>query len=312
MNITFVAVFNRLVLSQRARLVKALLLAVLFVCASSVQAHTLIRHCTSPANPYIVGLISIALAYSNEKLQDGRQQKDCSQLRQLDMLLQGELDFMWAGTTQELEAKLIPIRVPVYKGLMGHRVFMTRAQNVERLQKVQTLDQLKAFSLGQGDEWSDTKILKHAGFNVVTGTRYNNMFDMLALGRYELFPRAAHEVWKEAEIWQKRGVVVDRSIMLVYPMPAYIFVSPKNSELAKMLEYGLNKAINDGTFDAYFYADEEVKAALVNTDFDSRKVFYLDNPFLSKDTPLADKRMWLDTMEFFAHGKTNVSTAREL
>lgn len=281
-----------------------LLIVMCLLLTTQAKAHTLVRHCTSPVNPYIVGLISIALSYSDEQLIESRQAKDCSQLRQLDMLLQGELDLMWAGTTQELESKLIPIRVPVYKGLMGHRVFLASQQAVNRLKKVESLAQLKAFSLGQGDEWSDTKILKHAGFNVVTGTRYHNMFDMLALGRYELFPRAAHEVWKEAALWQERGIVVDKSIMLVYPMPAYIFVSPKNPELAKMLEYGLNQAINDGSFDAYFYADAEVKAALENTDFNSRKVFHLENPYLSDKTPLSDKRMWLDTMAFFSQAPT--------
>lgn len=244
--------------------------------------------------------MALALSYSDQKFVDGRLDHHCSQMRQLDMLVQGELDYMWAGTTQKLEQSLIPIRIPVYKGLMGHRIFLMKQPMVEKLAAVKTLDDLKKFNFGQGEEWADTAILKASGFNVVTGTRYNNMFDMLVLGRYQLFPRAVHEIWKEESTWKEKGVLVDDTLMLVYPMPAYIFVSPKKPELAALIRMGLMRSIEDGSFDRLFYENTQVKTTLQKADFSRRKVFYLENPYLSAETPLSDKRLWLDTMAFFA------------
>lgn len=292
--------FGRL---RLARLIVMTSLVVgLFTTSSVTYSETTLRHCTSTKNEYILGLIELALSYSEEKLIDGRLARDCTQMRQLDMLQNGGLDFMWAGTTRELEEKLIPIRVPVYKGLMGHRVFLVKEQTVARLESIDSLAELQQLTFGQGASWSDTAILKYAGFKVRTGTRYNNMFDMLLAGRYDVFPRAAHEIWREQNIWQEQGVTVDTKFMLVYPMPAYIFISPKKPELAEMLKQGFNQALDDGSFDKMFYQNEEVKAALAKTDFPSRKVFYLENPFLSGDTPLDDSRLWLDTMAFFLGG----------
>ena len=44
--------------------------------------------------------------------------------RQIQDALDGTIVIIWAATTAETEQQLIPIRVPLYKGLLGYRVFI--------------------------------------------------------------------------------------------------------------------------------------------------------------------------------------------
>jgi hypothetical protein len=51
-------------------------------------------------------------------------------------------------------------------------------------------------------------------------------------------------------------------------------------------------AIEDGSFDRFFYNHPDIKNVLTRADLKNRRIFELKNPVLPKDTPLNDKRLW--------------------
>jgi hypothetical protein len=81
-------------------------------------------------------------------------------------------------------------------------------------------------------------------------------------------------------------------------MDLYLYTSKANSKLAKELEDGFNKAIADGSFDKLFYSSPQVKDIVEKANMKNRKVFYLDNPTLSKETPLDRKELWANPKDF--------------
>jgi len=77
-------------------------------------------------------------------------------------------------------------------------------------------------------------------------------------------------------------------------MPFYFFVSPENKVLAKIIETGLERAIANGEFDKVFYGDKAIQDVLQKANMKNRTLFKLDNPLLSKETPVNRPELWFD------------------
>jgi len=200
------------------------------------------------------------------------------------------IDITWAMTTPEREKENSPIRIPIYKGLIGWRIFLYAPENGVQLGPDTTLAELKKYILIQGHDWPDTDILRANGFNVSLAPNYKGIFSVLASGRVDLFPRSLSEIQEEYESHKHIGIQVEPSILLQYPTAFYFFVNKNNHELKTKLEKGLNMAIDDGSFDVLFY--EHHQQVLSQADLGKRHVIYLDNPLLPSNTPLNDHRLW--------------------
>jgi hypothetical protein len=179
--------------------------------------------------------------------------------------------------------------------LLGNRLFIIHKDNQSKFDTVKTLDDLKKITIGQGKTWADTKILESNGFTVVKANKYESLFLMLDGGRFDAFSRGVHEPFGElANHPNLKDLTVEKHLMLVYRMPFYLFSSPTNKTLAKDLEIGLNAAIADGSFDRVFFADPSVQDVMAKADMKNRRAFFLDNPTLSKETPLDRAELWFD------------------
>lgn len=213
--------------------------------------------------------------------------------RQLQDTREGTMDIMWAATDPELEETLLPVRVPLYKGLLGHRIFIMHRDYRDHFAGVSDWKTMKESVYGQGRGWPDTEILRSNGLQVETGT-YEGLFRMADGKRFHAFPRGVHEPWSEIESRPELDLIVDEHVMLVYRMPFYLFVSPTKPELAEALESGLLTAIEDGSFDRVFLGSPMVELARERAGLAGRTVFPIDNPNLPEATPVDDERLWLD------------------
>jgi hypothetical protein len=99
---------------------------------------------------------------------------------------------------------------------------------------------------------------------------------MLSAGRFDYFPRSVAEIYPELEAHAKDGFVVESTMVLVYPQPAYIFVNKKNKALAARLERGWQIALGDGSFEELFLAKHG--ESLRRANLKNRKIFFLENP----------------------------------
>jgi len=236
----------------------------------------------------------------------GQDTTNFSRNRKLLELISGDIiEFTVLPTKPEWEEKLIPIRIPIRKGLQGYRLFFVDAKGKQTLTEVETLEQLKAIPTGSGAQWSTTAALETAGFNVVKAQTKDDLIKMLKLRRFVTYGRGIDEIFFERSqlAAQYPFLAIDREIALFIPHPIYFFVTPKRPDLAKRIERGLRAMIADGSFDALFqeyYGDDIQRAQL-----DRRRVFRISNPLLGRETPLDDPTLWFDPAR---NGLTPVET----
>nr|WP_255725376.1 transporter substrate-binding domain-containing protein [Photobacterium sp. OFAV2-7] len=197
-------------------------------------------------------------------------------------------------TSSELEDKFEPVRFPVYKGLLGNRIFIIRQGEQHRYDAINTFADLQRFTAGQGKLWPDTQILQSGNITVRTTMDYENLFYMLEGGRFDYFPRGIHEPFQEVEARPELNLVVEDNLMLVYRAPMYFFVRKDNKQLAERIHQGLDKALEDGSFDEFFFSNAMIQDVLSKANIKQRNVFFISNPLLTPQTPLDRKEYWLN------------------
>jgi hypothetical protein len=240
---------------------------------------------------YPVQLLALALAKMGRHDQLRANPIFMLQARSIHELEQGSnLDVIWTMTSPEREANLLPVRIPIDRGLLGWRLFLVRNDNLARFARVGKLEELRAFRAGQGADWPDTAILRAAGLDVDASARYGDLFLKVQAGRIDYFPRSLHEVWEEIDAHPDSGLTVEPHLALHYPTAMYFFVSKREPALAADITHGLEKALRDGSFDALF--QRHFGAALQRAALGQRRVLELKNPLLPPETPLGDARLW--------------------
>ncbi|GAB3014879.1 type 2 periplasmic-binding domain-containing protein [Bowmanella dokdonensis] len=202
-----------------------------------------------------------------------------------------EVNVVWSMTDNQREEDLLPIRIPIYKGLVGLRLALVKPKNRDLLGQVNSLDALLAFEPISGHDWPDTKILQANGFEVITVSDYDELFEALESEKGKLLPRSVVEIWYEYEThMDSQALAIEPGVALYYPTATYFFVNKKNQVLANLIENGLEKIIANGKFEELFLYEHQVM--LENAHLDQRRIFRLSNPILPANTPLARKELW--------------------
>ena len=282
----------------KAYFVAALGISVIMISALAWPAKTIIVH--PPANTPKESLVLEVLKLAIQKSGYGQNysyeayREELTEARMMSLLNDGTLNIMWAGTQPKYENQLHPIRIPILKGMLGHRIFIIRQGDQARFDSINSLSELQQIPLGQGRFWGDTVILKNAGMKVVAPVKYVSLFPMLEGGRFDFFPRAVHEPWSEVAAWSELPLTVEKNILLIYPFAMYFFVSHENKKFGRIVEDGFLAAVVDGSFDEMFFNHPMIKDALGKANLKNRKIFRLQNPTMSPETPTNRHELWLN------------------
>jgi len=198
------------------------------------------------------------------------------------------------NASDELEDLLLPIKVPLLKGMMGWRIFLIHKDTQLFLSSNSLdLDELRQFSIGQGKGWNDIPILTSNGFNVVEATSYKSLFKMLHMKRFPLFSRGMTEAKAELNQFGDMypNMAIEKHLILRYEYLEYFFVNTKDKALAARIERGLNNIIKNGTMDKLF--DRYFKTDIMLLDILNRKVIDIHNTNLGTNPPLERKELFL-------------------
>jgi ABC-type amino acid transport substrate-binding protein len=241
---------------------------------------------------YAMQLLQLALSKVSTEYRIQTAEFPMNQERQVLEIEAGRtIDVGPIPSSAEREARLLPIRIPLNKGLLGWRLGLIRKGDQGLIAGVNTLDDLKGLRLAQGQEWPDTQILQANGVSVITAPKYEGLFKMLVGKRFDYFPRSIMEIWDEQAI-NADTLEVEHHLALHYFYDAYFMVNRKNTKLAQDIREGLERAIADGSFDKVFqqYFGERLRKAHLET----RTVIELRNPLLTPGTPSARSELWYD------------------
>ena len=241
---------------------------------------------------YALQLLQLALSKAGTEYRIQTAEFPMNQERQVLELEAGRtIDVGPIPSSAEREARLLPIRIPINKCMLGWRLGLIRKGDKGLIAGVSTLDDLKRVRLAQGQEWPDTHILRANGINVITAPKYEGLFKMLVGKRFDYFPRSVMEIWDEQAI-NAATLEVEPHLALHYFYDAYFMVNRKNARLAQDIRDGLEKAVADGSFDKLFeqYFGERLRKARLET----RTVIELRNPLLTPETPSDRPELWYD------------------
>jgi ABC-type amino acid transport substrate-binding protein len=239
---------------------------------------------------YGVALLQLALAKAGGKYRVELSPTRMQQNRAIAEIQSGagRVDIIGTMTSAERERRLLPVRIPMSRGLIGWRIGLLRADHKDMLREVRSLEDLRRFSAAQGHDWPDLQILRHSGLIVYPVAVYNGLFGMLKAGRMDWVPRSVNEIWAEAA--RHPELVIDPYIVMHYPTADYYFVNRNNPALAENVRQGLEAALADGSFGQLFYS--HYGALIQRARLDQRQVIELPNPLLSPQTPLERKELW--------------------
>jgi len=241
---------------------------------------------------YALQLLQLALSRAGTEYRIQSAEVPMNQERQVLELEAGRsIDVGPIPSSAEREERLLPIRIPINKGMLGWRLGLIRKGDKGLIAGVSTLEDLKRVRLAQGQEWPDTNILRANGINVITAPKYEGLFKMLIGKRFDYFPRSVMEIWDE-QAANAATLEVEPHLALHYFYDAYFMVNRKNTKLAQDIREGLEKAIADGSFDQLFqqYYGERLRKARM----EARTVIELRNPLLTPETPSDRPELWYD------------------
>lgn len=201
----------------------------------------------------------------------------------------GKVHVVGTMTSVEREQQMLPVRIPISKGLIGWRILLVSQDRKDWLRETRGVADLQGLRLALGQDWPDLAVLQGAGLAPATVPSYSRLFGMLKAHRIDAVPRSVNEIW--SELARHPGLAAEPYLALHYPAADYFFVHRDNTALADEIRRGLELAQADGSFDRLllgYYRGMLDKAAL-----DQRRVIELSNPGLPPATPLARKEMWL-------------------
>ncbi len=239
-------------------------------------------------SPAIYGLVDMALAktpeYGDYRIIRSEELTQGRVLRELSHNRSRLVDIANVATSREREGFLSAIPIPVDGGLLGFRVCLVQSSKLSLFEYIHTLAEFRAAGLriGQGVHWPDTPVLEANGIEVITHWRYENLSRMLRNGRFECFARGVNEVLQDMKSPDNAGLVIEPRLLFTYPMPSYLFVGPEDHDTALRLHLGMERAIRDGSFADYLRFHYENTVEKLNLR--QRRVFVLENPFLSQDS----------------------------
>ena len=221
--------------------------------------------------------------------------------RQVHELTQasGRLSMIFRGTTPDMERSLQPVRIPVDLNLQGYCVLLIRAGEQSRFDAVRTLEDLKSLTVGLGLGWIDVDILRANGLNVVTGSSYEGLFDMLRQRRFDVLLRSSVEVLDEHA--QRRGatpeLAIEQRLLIYYPMPMYFWFrgDDEGRRLAARVETGMRAMLEDGSYQRIFaeYQDHKIRQLRLA----ERHIIRLRNPLLGSEA-FNDSRLWFNPASY--------------
>ena len=275
-----------------------------FILLFSVNAQSASWQITFPSSldtaskidEYPIKLLALALDQTGVSYQLIPSDNFLSKGKALDRLQDNrEINIVWGMTNVQREKDLLPIRIPIFKGLIGWRLLLIRKDMAERFTYIQQFEHLVKLSPLQGRDWPDTKILQSNGFDVITERNQTSLMKMLGRAQGDFFPRSIIEVWEELErskVANEIQIQIQPSLGIRYPAAIYFFVNKKSVPLANLIETGLEKAIENGTYEALFV--ESYKTYIEKAQIENRTFYPLENAFLPEETPLDRKELWFD------------------
>ncbi len=202
------------------------------------------------------------------------------------------VDVFWGETSRERETQLLPVRIPLTKGLATYRLLLIRPEDQARFSDIETFNDFGSLRVGGDPRWPISRAFQAQGFDIVSARNFESRFRMLQAGRFDFLVRNASEVLAELDAYKDMNIVLERDLVFVYLAPYYFFVDPRFPQLAERLATGLEAMHASGAFDARFFAYPTIRDALAQLNLNQRRPILIPHPDMPDQTPYQTRNYW--------------------
>lgn len=194
-------------------------------------------------------ILNLALEKSGKDYNVVQLQYKVNDVTQRTMLEEGKIDIADFGTSKEWEEKFLPVYFPIDLGLNGWRLLFLHRDNGDLFSNVKSLDQLRKYKTGLGENWADIKIFEDSGITVLQAPQISNLMAMLNNKRFDYFSLSAQNSFWNLNYYKKDypDLVLDEYIVMIYPFARFFFLRKSDTELRDTLLRGLITAYKDGS-----------------------------------------------------------------
>ncbi|WP_024873233.1 substrate-binding periplasmic protein [Tolumonas lignilytica] len=250
---------------------------------------------SGPIYDYRWKLLELVLKHTEQKPNSFHLEpytEDITQNRGISLLQSGAIDVIALGTNAEREKQVLPIKIDILRGIVGFRLLVIRASEQAHIAQMDAQSLRKNLMFGLNSQWADLPIMRANGFSVVTSSDYENLFVMLAAGRFDAFPRGLNEAQMELDQRKQNypQLAVEKTKALFFPYPVYFWVNKNNTALAQRIERGLKLSLQDGSFQKLFESYHASEIAKIKKE--KREIIKLNNPILPAGNSSPDTSWW--------------------
>lgn len=241
--------------------------------------------------PYEAELIQLLFRLSEEKY--GRVSlktsvRVMSTERAIKKLRTGEIHLITApfmfGHIDEDAVIVLPYMI--IKNLLGYRQLIVRKGDVDKFDSMPDRAGFNSLIAGQGAGWGDVQVYEFNGLKVTQASKFDALFPMLQFERFDYLPLGLGEAGEtfKSEKLHLRGLDMVDKLIVFYPWPVNIMVSRSYPKIAERLDYGMQKALANGEYDALF--DKYFKSTIEHFNGDDVKIIHLKTPNLNSTMDL--------------------------
>jgi len=220
-----------------------------------------------------------------------------NQARALSQLASGQANFdiFFSGYSSEREKKLVQFDLPLTMGLLGIRVPVVRASQVEELLERVEQKGIRSLTVGSGIGWPDSKILIENNFNVMLAG-YDSLWKMLQYGRVDAFARGIEEAYVEVnqrKDWPDPPVILP-GYLIVYPLDYFLYTTAEKLPAISVLIDSITAALESGRVFEVLSNHKTSAEALAYLQSCECVVEELYNKSLTQRILSIDDSYWLD------------------
>jgi hypothetical protein len=190
------------------------------------------------------------------------------------------IDLVISALDKDKEQALLPVYFPLDRGLLGVRLCLISKQAQHRFETIKSQRDFvnQSVSVVLDAAWPDTVIMQSNQIPVITANTHEKRVELTRNSDTFCYSRSLIEI--EGEAKAAADLVVADGFVIVYPLADILYFRQGASDLASAVEYGLEKAFQDGSLIVLFnsfYQDVKQRFSLYE-----RKLFFLQNPLLSE------------------------------
>lgn len=240
-----------------------------------------------PSLPHVSALVQAALRAADFAAQF-EDAPITTEQRNLYETQEGRIHISLLPTTPERlsllrQGKLRMVPIPLERGLLGWRACFVLRQDADKLKGIRTIDDLRRLTLGQGHNWWDAQVYRHAGITTreVPTWRDGHFARQMQAQQIDAFPMGLEESLNFfLPHFQKRypDLVLDQHLLLHYPWYRVLWVSAhaQADALFTALNTGFERLVKSGRFEQLW---QQLRPTVPAAAWRQRHVISLNNPW---------------------------------